>query len=146
LNESVAFLFNKFDNIAKPVGYFYGENKMPTNYGGSSARVKAAENIMQADPEDVPEMEEGMEDMPEMEDVSEMMAGIEEPPVEPPAGVVDIPRLVAVAGDFGKSEEEAMEMVPIIEAYMAAPEVPEAPEPPAPAAEELEDLSIEDVS
>jgi len=94
----------------------------------TAARVQAAENLKDM-PEDMADMPEDMADMPEdmpedMADMPEDMADMPEP-----TGGVDMGMLTTIAADFGKSEEEAMEMAPIIEAYMAAMPAPEMEEP-----------------
>lgn len=79
----------------------------------TAARVQAAENLKDM-PEDMADMPEDMADMADMPE---------------PTGGVDMGMLTTIAADFGKSEEEAMEMAPIIEAYMAAMPAPEMEEP-----------------
>ena len=98
---------------------------------GSAARVQAAEKIASNPAEDEVMGLDDLGDMPE--DMPEDMPG-----------AVDVSLLVEVASDFGKSEQEAMDLVPLLEAYMAASAGGGAPEAPAAPADEM-DLPFEEM-
>ena len=94
------------------------------NAYGSAARVTAAENI-----KNTPAATEGPDFLDEL---AAAPGGVEEEVAAPTGGAVDVQRFVSVAADFGKSEAEALDMVPILEAYLVAGEAPLPEEEPMP--------------